>query len=83
MSMTATRSTPGMMHATLNFRAVVPMLGLMNASAQVTAANQSPELDNRRVARGLVDLASSAPALTWSCSPATRSRASARARSPP
>ena len=56
--MTATRSTPGMMHATLNFRAVVPMLGVMNASAQVTAAPiRGPKLDNRRVLAALVDLA--------------------------
>jgi uncharacterized RDD family membrane protein YckC len=58
MSMTATRSTPGMMHATLNFRALVPMLGVMNASAQVTAAPiRGPKLDNRRVLAALVDLA--------------------------
>ncbi len=56
--MTATRSTPGMMHATLNFRALVPMLGVMNASAQVTAAPiRGPKLDNRRVLAALVDLA--------------------------
>jgi uncharacterized RDD family membrane protein YckC len=56
--MTATRSTPGMMHTTLNFRAVVPMLGVMNASAQVTAAPiRGPKLDNRRILAALVDLA--------------------------
>jgi len=56
--MTATRSTPGMMPATLNFRALVPMLGVMNASAQVTAAPiRGPKLDNRRVVAAIVDLA--------------------------
>jgi uncharacterized RDD family membrane protein YckC len=56
--MTATRSTRGMMPATLNFRAVVPMLGVMNASAQMTAAPlRGPKLDNRRVLAAIVDLA--------------------------
>jgi uncharacterized RDD family membrane protein YckC len=47
-----------MMPATLNFRAVVPMLGVMNATAQVTAAPlRGPKLDNRRVLAAIVDLA--------------------------
>jgi uncharacterized RDD family membrane protein YckC len=47
-----------MMPTTLNFRALVPMLGVMNASAQVTAAPiRGPKLDNRRVLAAVVDLA--------------------------
>jgi uncharacterized RDD family membrane protein YckC len=47
-----------MMPTTLNFRALVPMLGVMNASAQITAAPiRGPKLDNRRVLAALVDLA--------------------------
>ena len=45
------------MPATLNFRAVLPMLDQMNAIAQVSAApSTGPKLDNRRVLAGVVDL---------------------------
>ena len=55
--MTAIRSTAGMMPATLNFRAALPMLGVMNAIAQVSASRLSgPKLDNRRVLAAIVDL---------------------------
>jgi uncharacterized RDD family membrane protein YckC len=55
--MTATRSTAGMMPATLNFRAALSMLGVMNAIAQVSASRLSgPKLDNRRVLAAIVDL---------------------------
>ena len=59
MSITATRSTGGIMHCSLNFRArCVPMLFVMNAIAQASAAALSgPKLDNRRVLAALVDLA--------------------------
>jgi uncharacterized RDD family membrane protein YckC len=46
-----------MMASTLNFRAVVPMVVVMNAIAQVSAAPATgPKLDNRRVAAAIVDL---------------------------
>jgi uncharacterized RDD family membrane protein YckC len=46
-----------MMPATLNFRAVMPMLGVMNAIAQATPAPVSgSKLDNRRVTAAIVDL---------------------------
>jgi uncharacterized RDD family membrane protein YckC len=46
-----------MMPATLNFRAVMPMLGVMNAIAQATPAPVSgSKLDNRRVMAAIVDL---------------------------
>src|SRR5688572_12352863 len=46
-----------MMPSSLNFRAVVPMVDLMNAIAQVSAAPVSgPKLDNRRVAAAIIDL---------------------------
>jgi uncharacterized RDD family membrane protein YckC len=46
-----------MMPATLNFRAVMPMLGVMNAIAHVSAAPVSgSKLDNRRVMAAIVDL---------------------------
>jgi uncharacterized RDD family membrane protein YckC len=45
------------MPSSLNFRAVVPMVHLMNAIAQVSAAPVSgPKLDNRRVAAAIIDL---------------------------
>jgi uncharacterized RDD family membrane protein YckC len=44
-----------MMPATLNFRAVVPMVGVMNAIAQASPVT-GPKLDNRRVLAGIVDL---------------------------
>ena len=57
MSMTAIRSTTGMMPATLNFRAALPMVGVMNAIAQVSATPVTgPKLDNRRVLAAIVDL---------------------------
>jgi uncharacterized RDD family membrane protein YckC len=46
-----------MMHASLNFRAVLPMVVLMNAIAQVSAPHLTgPKLDNRRVLAAIVDL---------------------------
>jgi uncharacterized RDD family membrane protein YckC len=46
-----------MMPAALNFRALVPMVDVMNAIAQVSAAPVTgPKLDNRRVLAGVVDL---------------------------
>jgi hypothetical protein len=46
-----------MMPVTLNFRAVMPMLGVMNAIAQATPAPVSgSKLDNRRVMAAIVDL---------------------------
>jgi uncharacterized RDD family membrane protein YckC len=45
------------MPASLNFRAVMPILGVMNAIAQVSAAPVSgSKLDNRRVMAAIVDL---------------------------
>src|SRR5215208_6677428 len=46
-----------MMPATLNFRAALPMVVVMNAIAQVSPASISgPKLDNRRVLAAIVDL---------------------------
>jgi uncharacterized RDD family membrane protein YckC len=46
-----------MMPSTLNFRALVPILDVMNAIAHASAAPVSgPKLDNRRVAAAIVDL---------------------------
>jgi uncharacterized RDD family membrane protein YckC len=46
-----------MMPASLNFRAALPMVDVMNAIAQVSAAPLTgPKLDNRRVLAGIVDL---------------------------
>jgi uncharacterized RDD family membrane protein YckC len=58
MSITAIRSTRGMMPATLNFRGSdADVVGVMNAIAQVSAApTTGPKLDNRRVVAGVVDL---------------------------
>jgi uncharacterized RDD family membrane protein YckC len=45
------------MPSSLNFRAAVPMVDVMNAIAQVSAGPISgPKLDNRRVAAAIVDL---------------------------
>src|SRR5215213_2782876 len=58
MSMTATRSTGGDDASRLNFRSPLPMLGVMNAIAQASSASATgPQLDNRRVLAGLVDIA--------------------------
>src|SRR5829696_1154232 len=57
MSITATRSTTRDDPASLNFRAAMPMLVVMNAIAQVSAARVSgSKLDNRRVMAAIVDL---------------------------
>jgi uncharacterized RDD family membrane protein YckC len=55
MSMTASRSTPADDASTLNFRPGVPMVGAMNAIAQASSVS-GPQLDNRRVLAGVVDL---------------------------
>src|SRR4051794_1220525 len=58
MSMTATRSTGGgWCTQPSNFRPLVPVVGVMKAIAQVSAAPISgPKLDNRRVLAAIVDL---------------------------
>jgi uncharacterized RDD family membrane protein YckC len=55
MSMTASRSTPADDASMLNFRPGVPMVGVMNAIAQASSVS-GPQLDNRRVIAGVVDL---------------------------
>ena len=55
--MTATRSTPGMMHCSLNFSGANADLVGVNATAHASAAPVAgPKLDNRRVLAALVDL---------------------------
>src|SRR5215210_6833861 len=58
MSMTATRSTRGMMHCGVNFDGPGADLVGVNVTAQASATPiTGPKLDNRRVLAALVDLA--------------------------